>query len=137
MPTIPASFVGLGQTIAYGAVPTTLLHITDVAYSGSKVDTSDTTDTSATSGYRTFIPALRDAGDCTVKGIWYPGETTQEGLEALKGASETWVHTLPNSLGVLRYTAMLISLDKTSPMDKAGEFTLKLKISGALAWTSS
>jgi len=130
-----ASFVGVGQTIAYNS--TTLNHITDIDYSGSKVDTADTTDTSAISGYRTFIPALKDAGDCQIKGIWYPGEASQEGLEPLKGTVASWVHTLPNNLGIVSFTGMLTSVDKTANLDKSGEFTTKIKISGPIIYAQS
>ncbi len=131
-----ASFVGLGQQIEYNGT-TTLAHITDITYSGSKVDAADTTDTSATDGYRTFIPALQDAGDCAVKGIWYPGETTQEGLFALKGTTATFLHTLPNSLGTLSFTGLIVSYDHTAPLDKAGEYTVKVKISGPTSYANS
>jgi hypothetical protein len=131
-----ASFVGLGQQLEYNA-STILLHITDVTYSGSKVDTADTTDVSATSGYRTFIPSLQDAGECSVKAIWYPGDVSQEGLVALKGATSAWVHTLPNSLGTISFSGIVVSLDKQAPLDKAGEFTLKIKISGATTYAHS
>lgn len=132
-----ASFVGIGQTMAYGATPTVLNHITDVTYSGAKIDAPDTTDCAATSGYRTFIPALKEAGECSVKGIWYPGETSQEGLETAKGSVIAFVHTLPNTLGVLRFQGMIVGLDKSAPLDKAGEFTLKVKISGPNVYSAS
>jgi hypothetical protein len=131
----PASFVGVGQEIKFGS--TTLLHISDVTYSGNKVDTPDTTDAAAASGYRTFIPALKDAGECTVKGIWYPGETSKEALETNKGVVAVWVHTLPNSLGLLTFNGMITGLDEAAPLDKAGEFTLKIKISGPKVYSAS
>jgi hypothetical protein len=137
-----ASFVGLGQSIEFSTLASPpvgydLAHITDVTYSGSKVDTADTTDTTAVSGYRTFIPGLQDAGDCTVKMIWYPGETTQEAVFALKGSSATVVHTLPNSLGAITFVGLVVSFDHTAPLDKAGEATVKVKISGQPVYSES
>lgn len=136
MPFTAAPFVGIGQQIEYNGAAI-LAHITDVTYSGSKVDTADTTDATATSGYRTFIAALKDAGDCTVKYVWYPGDASQEGLEALKGTVSTWVHTLPNGLGQMSFSGMVQSVDKGSPLDKTSDATLKIKISGPVTYSHS
>jgi hypothetical protein len=131
-----ASFVGLGQQLEYNGADI-VDHITDVNYSGSKVDTADNTDTSAVNGYRTFIPGLLDAGECQVKGIWYPGDVSQEGLNTLKGTVATWIHTLPNSLGTVSFNGMVTGFDHTAPLDKAGEFTLKIKVSGPTTYSHS
>jgi hypothetical protein len=136
MPFTTASFVGVGQQVEYNG-SAILLHIQDVTYSGNKVDTADTTDAAATSGYRTFIPALKDAGECTVKCVWYPGEPSQEGLETIKGTVATWVHSLPNNLGTISFSGMIVSADHASPLDKAAELTVKIKISGPTTYAHS
>jgi hypothetical protein len=138
MPFTTANFVGEGQQIEYdGTIEYILAHISDVTYSGSKVDTADNTDASAVDGYRTFLPALKDAGDCTVKAFWYPGEPSQEGLETIKGEIVTWTHTLPQSLGTLTFSGMVTSTDHSAPLDKAAELTVKIKISGPVTYSHS
>jgi hypothetical protein len=78
-----AAFTGVGQTFEFNG-DYILSRITDVAYSGSKVDTADTTDTSVgQAGFKTFIAGLQDAGDVSIKGIWYPGDVSQEAFKAL------------------------------------------------------
>jgi Lambda phage tail tube protein, TTP len=132
-----AAFVGAGQTFEFNG-DYILSRITDVTYSGSKVDTADTTDTSVgQAGYKTFIAGLQDAGDVSIKGIWYPGDISQEAFKATLGNNATFVHTLPNNLGTLSFAGLAISFDHTSPMEKAGEYTAKIKISGAVTYSHS
>jgi predicted secreted protein len=135
MSFVTANFVGVGQTISYSGTP--LLHTTDVTYGANKVDTADNTDSQSAGSYRTFLPALKDAGDCTIKGVWYPGETSQEGLETIKGTIVQWVHTLPNSLGTITFQGMITGVDHTAPLDKAADYTVKVKISGPSVYAHS
>ena len=130
------SFVGIGQQIEFNGAYI-LAHTMDITYSGSKVDIADTTDTSSTGGTRTFISALNESGECTVKCIWYPGEVTQGAMDALTGTTATFVHTLPNSLGTRSFSGLLVSSDRTAPLDKAGEITYKIKISGVITYAHS
>jgi hypothetical protein len=132
-----AAFVGAGQTFEING-DYSLTRLTDITYSGSKVDTADTTDTSVgQAGYKTFIAGLQDAGDVTIKGVWYPGDLSQEFVKTTLGATATFVHTLPNSLGTLSFSGLCISYDHSAPMEKAGEYTLKVKISGSITYAHS
>jgi hypothetical protein len=133
----PVAFYGENQTLSYGAGPTVLAHITDVTYSGDKVDDLETTDTLSTGGYTTFIPGWKTAGEVTTKCIYYPGDTTQEGIEAIKDTIVAWVHTLPNSLGVIKFNGFVTNYTKVMPMKKTSEFTLKVKITGSAVWSAS
>ena len=115
-----------------------LNRITDVSYGSSKADTPDTTDsTVGQAGYKTFTAGLVEAGEVTVKGIWYPGDASQEAFKAIFGTNATFVHTLPNNLGTLSYSGILMGLDHSAPMEKAGEFTAKVKISGSITYAHS
>jgi tail tube protein len=132
-----AAFVGAGQTFEVNGAYI-LTRITDVAYSGSKVDVADTTDTSVGQlGYKTFIGGLQEAGEVTVKGIWYPGDASQEYIKTQLGTTSTFLHALPNSLGTVSFSGLIVGFDHSAPMDKAGEYTLKVKISGATTYAHS
>jgi hypothetical protein len=132
-----ASFTGAGQTFEINAAYN-LSRLTDISYSGSKVDTVDTTDTSVgQQGFKTFIGGLQDAGDVTVKGIWYPGDASQEYVKTVVGDNATFVHTLPNSLGTLSFAGIIVSFDHSAPMEKAGEWTLKVKVSAGITYAHS
>src|SRR5271154_5940021 len=135
--TTPIPFYGENQTLSYGSGPTELLHITDVTYSGDKVDDLETTDTLSTNGYTTFIPGWKTAGELTTKVIYYPGDTTQEGLETIKDTVVAWIHTLPNSLGFIRFQGFVTNFTKVMPMKKVSEFTLKVKITGSAVWSAT
>lgn len=133
----PAAFYGASQAFEINGAYL-LARITDVTYSGSKVDTVDTTDTSVgQAGYKTFIGGLQDAGEATVKGIWYPGDASQEYAKAQIGAVSTFVHTLPNSLGTLSFTGIINNFDHSAPMEKTSEWTLKVKISASVTYAHS
>jgi hypothetical protein len=132
-----APFVGVGQQIEINGAYI-LSDITDVTYSGSKTDAADTTSAAAVSGYRTFIPGLSEAGEVTVKLVWYPGDASQEYVKTLVGVNNiTVVHTLPNSLGTLSFTGLVVGYDHAAPLDKAGDATLKIKISGVVTYAHS
>jgi hypothetical protein len=132
-----AAFYGAGQTFEVNGAYS-LTRLTDISYSGSKVDTIDTTDTSVgQQGTKTFIFGLNDAGEVTVKGIWYPGDNSQEYVKTVIGVPATFVHTLPNNLGSVSYSGGIVSFDHSAPMEKAGEYTLKVKISGVATYAHS
>ena len=132
-----SAFYGAGQTFEINGAYT-LARITDVSYSGSKVDTVDTTDTSVgQAGFKTFIGGLQDAGEASVKGVWYPGDNSQEYAKTQVGAVSTFVHTLPNNLGTLSFTGIITAFDHTAPMEKTAEYTLKVKISGQATYAHS
>jgi hypothetical protein len=137
MPFSTQAFVGYGQTIEVNSAYL-IDDITDVTYSGSKTDAADTTSSSSSGGYRTFIPGLSEAGECTVKMVWYPGDSSQEYIKTQVGVNNiSVVHTLPNSLGTVTFTGLIVGFDHTAPLDKAGEATLKIKISGATSYAHS
>jgi predicted secreted protein len=132
-----APFVGYGQTFEINGAYL-LDDIQDVTYAGSKTDAADTTSSSSSGGYRTFIPGLSEAGDCTVKLVWYPGDGSQEYVKTQVGVNNiTCVHTLPNSLGTLSFSGLITGFDHSAPLDKAGEATLKVKISGSVTYAHS
>jgi hypothetical protein len=132
-----AAFYGTGQTFEVNGAYA-LSRITDVSYSGSKVDTIDTTDTSVgQQGTKTFIFGLNDSGEVTIKGVWYPGDLSQEYIKTVQGVPATFVHTLPNGLGTVSFSGGIVSYDHSAPMEKAGEYTLKIKISGSTTYAHS
>jgi hypothetical protein len=132
-----AAFYGAGQTFEINGAYS-LTRLTDISYSGSKVDTIDTTDTSVgQQGTKTFIFGLNDAGEVTIKGIWYPGDLSQEYIKTVTGVPATFVHTLPNNLGTVSFSGGITSFDHSAPMEKAGEYTLKVKISGVTTYAHS
>ena len=132
-----AAFYGAGQTFEINGA-FALSRLTDITYSGTKVDTVDTTDTSVgQQGTKTFIFALNDNGDVTIKGLWYPGDASQEYVRTITGIPATFVHTLPNNLGTISFSGGAISYDHSAPMEKAGEYTLKIKVSGSFVYAHS
>jgi hypothetical protein len=132
-----AAFYGAGQTFEINGAYL-LNHLTDITYSGTKVDTIDTTDTLVgQGGTKTFIFGLNDNGDLTIKGYWYPGDASQEYLRTITGVPATFVHTLPNNLGTVSFSGGITSYDHSAPMEKAGEWTLKVKVSGGFTYAHS
>ena len=131
-----APFTGVGQQFEINGAYI-LDDITDVTYSGSKTDAADTTSAASSGGFRTFIPSLSEAGECTIKLVWYPGDSSQEYVKTQTGVMITCVHTLPNSLGTISFSGLVIGYDHSAPLDKAGEATLKIKISGQPTYAHS
>ena len=134
---MPASqaFSGYGLTLAIlNSPPDVIAEIQQVAFSGSKVDLVDVTNTQSPNRRREFIATLIDSGELTFSANFVPGDATQALLRATMDAAVavSWRVTLPDSLGTLTFLGIITSLDKSLDFSKEAKLTGKIKITGAI-----
>lgn len=145
---MPASqaFSGYGLTLAIETdamssppVFSTIAEIQQVAFSGSKVDLVDVTNTQSPNRRREFIATLIDSGELTFSANFIPGDTSQADLRDTMdlAAAVNWLVTLPNSLGTLAFAGIITSLDKSLDFSKEAKLTGKVKITGPITETYS
>jgi hypothetical protein len=133
-----APFIGHGLKFEYGDGATTevfteLKGTTDVQFGSGKVDTLDSTTMGTTGNARTYQGGLEDPGDVTIKGDYLPGETTQTAMIGKKdGALHNFKVIYAGTIATESFAGIVVSFDKSVPLDKNAEFTCKIKISGPI-----
>jgi hypothetical protein len=127
---------GIGDSFEFATVAspttyTTLAGVDDVKFSGDKVQTNKTTTMATTNGVDTFNSATQDPGTCEVKGLWYPGDTTQTALEAIRLAGQAVnMKVTYGTSNSCSFSGIVESFTPAFPLDKNATFDLKIKISG-------
>ena len=133
---MPTPIVGIGDSFEYASVasPTTftvLNGVDDIAFSGDKVTTNKNTTMATTNGVDTFNSSTQDPGSCDVKGFFYPGDTTQVALEAIRASGQAVAMKAAYGTSNSRsFTGIVESFTPVFPLEKNATFTLKIKISG-------
>ncbi|MGA8877946.1 MAG: phage tail tube protein [Candidatus Korobacteraceae bacterium] len=129
-------YVGIGDsfefaTVASPTVFTTLDGVQNVAISGDKVATEKTTTMATTNGVDTFISSTQDPGTCDVKGLFYPGDTSQVALEAIRLAGQpVAMKVLYGSSNSCAFTGIVESLTPAFPLEKPASLDIKIRITG-------
>lgn len=133
--------------LGYGATLTrngnAIAEITSLSAPSLSADSVDVTTMDSANGYREFIQGLRDAGEVSVEGLFYPGDANgQVGLitDFNAGTLQTFVLTFPSAMGASwSFSAIVTGFEGDIPMDDKVGFTATLKISGkpTLAVTAS
>jgi predicted secreted protein len=130
-----SEFIGKGSQFILNddpSVPVTVTKITSIEFSGSKADAVETTNFGTSGTDREYMGGLTDQGDCTVKGNWVPGDTTQTSLHSyFDGDVHDFQVVYPDSVATESFSGIVTAFDKTIPLDKEAEFTCKIKVSGA------
>jgi hypothetical protein len=134
MPSTP--YTGLNDAFEFASVAspstfTTLNGVDSVAISGDKVTMAKTTTMASTNGVDTFIAATQDPGSVDVKGLFYPGDTTQIALEAIRLAAVAVPMKITyGSSNSCSFSGIVESFTPSFPLEKAATFDLKIKITG-------
>lgn len=129
-------YTGVGDQFEYASVssPTTfsvLNGVQSIARSGDKVAIEKTTTMATTSGVDTFISSTQDPGSVDIKGLFYPGDTTQVAFEAarLAGVAIEMKATY-GSGNTLTFLGIIENFTPSFPLEKPATFDAKVKISG-------
>lgn len=131
---------GLGDVLEYATVSSpavfvTLNGVNSIARSGDKVHMEKTTTMATANGVDTFIASTQDAGTVDVKGLWYPAETSQVGLEAIRLAVQPVnFKILYGSSNTISFLGIVESFTPSFPLEKPATFDLKIKITGVVVY---
>ncbi len=124
---------------AYGTVLTVagnpIAELSDITWSGEKADTLDVTTHDSADGFKDFIGALRDGGEFTVKGNFYPGDTNGQiilNTHFLAHTIGAYVLTFPASMAATLTCSAFVTNWTPNPGAVAGkvDFSATMKITG-------
>jgi hypothetical protein len=130
------AYVGIGDQFEFATVAspttfTTLAGVQSVTRSGDKVATEKTTTMATANGVDTFISSTQDPGSCDVKGLFYPGDTTQVALEAIRLAGQpVQMKVTYGSSNSQTFSGITESMAYAFPLEKPATLDVKIKISG-------
>jgi predicted secreted protein len=88
------------------------------------------------SGWRTFIPGLKDAGEVSASVNLIPDNSTHDpstGLISMIGVQGNWKVTFPDTT-TATFSAILTAFEPSSPLDDRLTASITLKLSGAPTW---
>jgi hypothetical protein len=128
--------VGIGNTFEFATVAspttfTTLAGVMTITQSGDKVSTEKTTTMASPNGVDTFISSTQDPGSVDVKGFFYPGDTTQVALEAIRLSGQAVaMKATYGSSNSTTFTGIVESLTPAFPLDKPATLDVKIKVTG-------
>jgi len=130
-------YVGLGDQFEFATVasPTTytvLNGVQSVAISGDKVQIEKTTTMATANGVDTKIGSTQDPGTVDVKGLFYPGDTTQTAFEAIRLAAVAVNFKITYGSGnSCSFSGIIENFTPSFPLEKPASFDAKIAISGA------
>ena len=128
--------IGIGDSFEFASIAsptsfTTLAGVDSVAFSGDKVATEKTTTMATVNGVETYIASTQEPGSLDVKAFFYPGDTTQVALEAIRAAAQpVAMKALYGSSNSCSFTGIVESMTPSFPLDKPARLDIKVKISG-------
>jgi len=130
---------GIGDSLEFASVAspatfTTLNGVQSISFSGDKVATEKTTTMATVDGVDVFIGSTQDPGSVDVKCLFYPGETSQVALEAIRlsGATVNF-KALYGSSNTTSFSGIVESMTRAFPLEKPATLDVKIKLSGP--WT--
>jgi hypothetical protein len=135
-----SEIVGIGNAFEFASVASpstysTLAGVTSFNRSGDKVSMEKTTTMATANGVDTFKSSTQDPGSFDVKGDWYPGDTTQIALEAIRAAgTAVSMKGLYGTSNSVSFTGIVESFTPSFPLEKIATFDLKIKISGPVVY---
>jgi hypothetical protein len=134
MSTIP--IVGITDqfsfaTLASPSTFTVLDGVDSIAFSGDKVNMEKNTTMASTDGVDTFNASTQDPGSVDVKAFFYPGNTSQVALEAIRlSGAAIAMKVSYGSSNTCTFTGIVESFTPSYPLDKNARLDIKIKISG-------
>lgn len=134
MSTTPVVGINAAFEFATVASPTTftsLAGVNNITFSGDKVATEKTTTMASANGVDTFISSTQDPGSVDVKGFFYPGDTTQVALEAIRLAGQpVAMKATYGSSNSCTFTGIVESVTPSISLDKPSTLDVKIKVTG-------
>ena len=99
-----------------------------------KAETIDVTTLASTNGYREFLLGFKDAGEVSISGFFYPGDTTGQKamLRALTvGSIDSYTIAFPTAMGAAwTFDAVVTGFKTGATVEDAVSFEATIKLSG-------
>ena len=142
------SFAGRSTVLQYSVNPpsvayTQLNEVKTIGFSGTKADLADVTNMNS-SNFKEWLPTLIDSGDLSVAGNLIPNDASEaDVINFFNNQTLTfWEIVLPAgpgypvSEGTFAFTAFVVGLDRSLPVEKEATISIKLKITGKISFTA-
>jgi len=126
---------------AYGTILSRLgVDIAEIRSITAPVPTADTYDVTthdSVGGYKEFLVGLKDGGECTLEGNFYPGDPGQIALinDFNSSTVRSYTLTFPAAMGAtMTFDGYVVTAPEiTAPVDGAVGFRATIKVSGQVA----
>jgi predicted secreted protein len=142
------SFAGRQTVLKYSVNPPSvpyaeLNEIKTIGFSGSKADVQDVTNMNS-SQFKEWLPTLIDSGDLSLTGNMIPNDQSEVDVLGFFNNLTLvyWEVVLPPGIGfpvsegTFSFKAFVVSVDRTVPVEKEATLSLKLKITGPIAFSA-
>jgi len=125
---------------------TKIAEIIDIDGPSMSKDSIEVTSQDSASGWREFIPGMRDGGEIGVTANWIPAHATQDGTAGvlskfLDNALHNWqiITAGDGSSGTMDidFSALVSDFNISLPLEEQAQLEFTLKISGAVSITAS
>jgi len=121
-----------GTTLARNG--NTIAEINNIGGLDLKMDTIDVTTHDSTSGFREFLGGLIDAGEVSIEGNLYPGDSNGQVYlltDMTNRTAQAFVITFPAAMATTwTFTALVTAFKTGAPHDGAVSFSATLKVTG-------
>lgn len=124
--------IGFGATLSAVTTAKTMKNLRSVSLPGFSRDVAETTTASSTGGWRTFLGALKDAGESTMEFVYNSADHNSL-LSCFAESAQTWKINVPDGATVAG-TAVMTALGGPIPYDDTITQTATLKWSGVLTY---
>jgi len=121
---------------------TKIAEIIDISGPSMSRDAIEVTSQDATSGWREFIPGMRDGGEINLTANWIPSHATQDGTDGIlsKFEDDDDLHNFQiitaddGSSGTMDidFAAVVTTFNVDLPLEEQGKLDFSLKVSGAV-----
>lgn len=136
MPSAAVLGYNVDFSIYNGSTYTQVAEVTNITWPGYKRDAIDVTFMDSTSGFREFIPGLKDAGEVTVELNWTPSAT--DPVLAALTADAVGQFKLQYNAGVnVVFKAIVTSYEMQSPLGEKLSATATFKVTGVPTWAAT
>jgi predicted secreted protein len=147
--SISKAFTGKGTVFSIGTAGSTptytaVAELKTFAFTGTKNDTEDVTNSDSAGRYREYLVTLADAGEISISGNYVASDTGQIAFSAAfeSAARRPFKIQLPLAPGqttlgdTITFLGYVIGDDLDIQYDKAVTFASKIKITGARTFTT-
>lgn len=122
---------GFGTTLKWD--DNAIAEITSITGPSESADSLDVTSHDSADEFREFLAGLRDGGEISLEGFFYPGDSTgqiQVHTDMQAGSSKSFTLTAPDGVTNFSGTAICTAFEPSFPFDGPMALSATLKITG-------
>jgi len=125
------AIIGYGATLKKG--DDAIAELTSISGPSQSADTIDITSHDSSDSYKDYIVALLDAGEVSIEGNFYPGDSAGQitmHTDFQAKSKVEYVITLSDTTTTWTFNAYITAFETGAPLDGATSFSATLKVTG-------